>query len=136
MCCRNVEELYKALPKSMREQYTKITKDLSWAPVELITSKKSNTVLNAMEYLNVPTLNQYQEIKVYVTVGDNAFSTTINKAFSNREDFVNYSSANYNGELGVYADFDNNRIGIATFAMTGWTFANMYISRVLGTKLV
>lgn len=128
------------LKSNQDELNTKIAKDLSWAPATLLTSKFYNTVAGTYEYISIPTLNQYQEVEVWLYVGDAEVQPyRVNRSFPNAitKTGVYYrGSSSYDGKIKVHVDFTSNRIGVYTYFNAGWALSDMGILKILGLKLV
>lgn len=127
----------KLLKDQLDEQNTKIAKDLSWSPTTLMTGTLYNTKTGEYEYLSIPELNQYQEVEVWIYIGDAILQPfRVNRAYSNAITASGSYSTTYAGKISVHIDFENNRIGVYTYYNIGWNLNNMGVKRLLGLKLV
>lgn len=90
-----------------------------------------NTVTRTYEYFSVPNLNDYYEVFVYGRIGEIVAQMHITRTlpYDSRTFFL---SSNYNGTIQVHVDFDNNRIGIQTVEINGWTFNQVCIRHIVG----
>lgn len=90
-----------------------------------------NTTLKTYEYFSVPNLNDYYEVFVYGKIGEIVAQMHITRTFPYDARTL-FLSSNYNGTIQVYVDFRNNRIGVQTVALNGWTYEQVCIQHIVG----
>lgn len=97
------------------------------------SEKKYNTVSDSYEYISIPSLNQYNLIAVRVQVGDAARQLLlIHRNIDEYAIITGNAGEKYHAVFSVYADFKNNKLGMKTSALVGWTYSNVFLLQVFG----
>ena len=105
--------------------------DKLYAKNILSNTEMYNTATSTLEYFSIPNLIDYEEVMVYAVLGEVPQWLHLSRQI-NADGASVYAGSNWNATIILNADFNNNRIGMKTVVLTGWSLSQVRIQFVVG----